>query len=163
VAGKFFQPTGASFALVAGIFIAAAIAAQGQESVQEDPFPSSVEPLPLPGTAEPVASSTESLPSSSTELLPSPSTEPLPFSSAEPSPSSANLTMAQNDLLPPTSVPTAPFGGGLETKNVVPGGETVSSTEPRRFHYSLRLTVRGVYDDNIFISNTNRVSSRCRS
>ena len=158
VAGKFFQPTGASFALVAGIFITAAIAAQGQESVQEEPFPSSVEPLPLPGTVEPVASSTESLPSSSTELLPSPSTEPLPFSSAEPSPSPANLTMAQNDLLPPTSVPTAPFGGGLETKNVVPGGETVSSTEPRRFHYSLRLTVRGVYDDNIFISNTNRVS-----
>lgn len=156
VAGKFFQTTGASFALVAGIFIAAAIAEQGQESVQEEPLPSSVEPLPLPGTVEPVASSTESLPSSA-EPLPSPSTEPLAFSSAEP-PSSANLTMAQNDLLPPTSVPTAPFGGGLETKNVVPGGETVSSTEPRRFHYSLRLTVRGVYDDNIFISNTNRVS-----
>ena len=39
-----------------------------------------------------------------------------------------------------------------------PGGETISSGEPRRFHYELRLTVRGVWDDNIFISHTNRVS-----
>ena len=43
-------------------------------------------------------------------------------------------------------------------KNVFPGGETISSSEPRRFHYELRLTVRGVWDDNIFISHTDRVS-----
>jgi len=41
---------------------------------------------------------------------------------------------------------------------VFPAGETISSSEPRRFHYELRLTVRGVYDDNIFISHTNKVS-----
>jgi len=93
-------------------------------------------------------SSTESLPSSSEQL--STSTGALS--------SSTNYTVAQSDLVPPRSVPTAPFGGGLDAKNVVPGAETVSSTEPRRFHYSLRLTVRGVYDDNIFISHTDRVS-----
>jgi hypothetical protein len=32
------------------------------------------------------------------------------------------------------------------------------STEPRRFQYGLQITVRGVYDDNINISQTNRVS-----
>ena len=32
------------------------------------------------------------------------------------------------------------------------------SAEPRRFQYGLQITVRGVYDDNINISQTNRVS-----
>jgi len=32
------------------------------------------------------------------------------------------------------------------------------SAEPRRFHYGLQITVRGVYDDNINISQTNQVS-----
>ena len=42
--------------------------------------------------------------------------------------------------------------------NVFPAGETVYSDEARRFHYVLQLTVRGVWDDNIFISHTNKVS-----
>src|SRR5256885_8292997 len=29
------------------------------------------------------------------------------------------------------------------------------SADPRRFHYGLQITVRGVYDDNINISQTN--------
>lgn len=61
------------------------------------------------------------------------------------------------NLVPPSSVPTAPFGG-FDPKSALTGRETVSSSEPRRFHYELRLTVRGVYDDNIFISHTDRVS-----
>lgn len=32
------------------------------------------------------------------------------------------------------------------------------SSEPRRFQYELRATVRGVYDDNINLSQTNKVS-----
>src|SRR5207237_1388619 len=32
------------------------------------------------------------------------------------------------------------------------------SAEPRRFQYGFKVTVRGVYDDNINISQTNRVS-----
>jgi len=82
---------------------------------------------------------------------------PLP---EEPLPSSADYTSAQTDLVPPPPTPTNPFGT-LDLKNLTIGSENasnVSSAEPRRFHYSLRLTVRGVYDDNIFISNTNRVS-----
>lgn len=39
---------------------------------------------------------------------------------------------------------------------VAEGGEI--SAEPRRFAYELRLTVRGVYDDNINISNTDKIS-----
>lgn len=38
-----------------------------------------------------------------------------------------------------------------------PGNEGVSSV-PRRFQYGLRLTIRGVYDDNINLSDINRVS-----
>ena len=78
----------------------------------------------------------------------------------EPLPSSADYTSAQTDLVPPPPTPTNPFGT-LDLKNLTIGGENVSnvsSAEPRRFHYSLRLTVRGVYDDNIFITNTNRIS-----
>lgn len=36
-------------------------------------------------------------------------------------------------------------------------GDEVSA-EPRRFHYALEITFRGVYDDNINISQTDRVS-----
>lgn len=35
---------------------------------------------------------------------------------------------------------------------------SIDSGIPRRFHYLLRLTVRSVYDDNINLSNTNRIS-----
>jgi hypothetical protein len=108
--GKLAQPSGASVALIAGIFIACTFAARGQDSVPEEPLPSS-----------------------------------------------ADYTTARTDLAPPPSAPTTPLGG-FESKSMMTGGENVSSAEPRRFHYNLRLTVRGVYDDNIFISHTDRVS-----
>jgi hypothetical protein len=73
----------------------------------------------------------------------------------EPLPSSADYSVAQTSTLPPP--PSSPYA--LDTSRGVAGaGESEVSAEPRRFHYNLRLTVRGVYDDNIFISNTNRVS-----
>ena len=79
----------------------------------------------------------------------------------EPLPSSSDYTSAQTN---PVAPPPSPSGlpGAFDARNLTLGGESVpeniSSGEPRRFHYSLRLTVRGVYDDNIFLSNTNRVS-----
>src|SRR5206468_8466984 len=146
------------FALfVAGIFFAAVLAAQAQESIEPDV---------LPSLAEPSASSAEAQPSTSTEPLPtlaqsSPSApaEPLPSSAEslpsseqafpstpEPLSSSTNYTTAQTNVVP-APVPAGPYG--QVGKNVFPGGETISSSEPRRFHYELRLTVRGVWDDNI--------------
>ena len=111
--GKLGQPSGPSLVLIAGIFIAFAFAVHGQDSIPEEPLPSS-----------------------------------------------ADDTIAQTDAAP--SQPTTP-PGGVDSRNLTLGGETVSSGEiqsgePRRFHYSLRLTIRGVYDDNIFLSHTNRVS-----
>src|SRR6266513_2882698 len=152
--------------LVAAIFFAAVLAAQAQESIEPDV---------LPSLAEPSASSAEAQPSTSTEPLPtlaqsSPSApaEPLPSSAEslpsseqafpstpEPLSSSTNYTTAQTNVVP-APVPAGPYG--QVGKNVFPGGETISSSEPRRFHYELRLTVRGVWDDNIFISHTDRVS-----
>src|SRR5213595_515630 len=151
---------------VAAIFFAAVLAAQAQESIEPDV---------LPSLAEPSASSAEAQPSTSTEPLPtlaqsSPSApaEPLPSSAEslpsseqafpstpEPLSSSTNYTTAQTNVVP-APVPAGPYG--QVGKNVFPGGETISSSEPRRFHYELRLTVRGVWDDNIFISHTDRVS-----
>ena len=154
-------------ALVAGIFFAAVLAAQAQESVEPDVLPSLAEPPPasaesLPSTsAEPLPALPQSLPSTPAEPLPSSaaslsSAEQAFPSSPEPWSSSTNYTAAQTNAIPP---PTAggPYGG-VDTKNVFPSGEITSSGEPRRFHYELRLTVRGVWDDNIFISHTNRVS-----
>ena len=111
--GEVGQWSGASLALFAGIFIACAFAARGQDSNPEEPLPSS-----------------------------------------------ADDTVAQTDAAPPQ--PTTPLGG-FDSKNLTLGGETVSSSEthsgePRRFHYRLRLNIRGVYDDNIFVSHTDRVS-----
>jgi hypothetical protein len=56
----------------------------------------------------------------------------------------------------PAPVPAGP--NGVVDTRVFPGGETIYSGEPRRLYYKLGLTVRGVWDDNIFISHTNRVS-----
>ena len=143
--------------LVAGIFFAVVLASQAQESVEPDVLPSLAEPSSvesLPSTsAEPLPASSQSLPSIAPEPLPS-LEEAFP-SSGDPWSSSTNYTTAQTNAMPP---PTAagPYGGGFDTKNVYEGG--VPSGEPRRFHYHLQLTVRGVWDDNIFISHTNRVS-----
>ncbi len=152
-------------AFVAGIFFAAVLATQAQESVEPDVLPSLAEPPAASAEAPPSASTDpfpalpQSLPSTASEPVPS-SAEPLPSSdqafpsSPQPLSPSTNYTTAQTNVIPP---PTAagPYGG---SKNVFPAGETISSGEPRRFHYELRLTVRGVWDDNIFISHTNKVS-----
>src|SRR6266567_177309 len=75
----------------------------------------------------------------------------------EPLPSSAEYTVAQTNPLPPP--PSLPYPvGTYDAKGAATAGENDSSAEPRRFHYNLRLTIRGVYDDNINISHTNRIS-----
>jgi len=159
-------------ALVAAMFFAVVLAAQAQESIEEVALPPWSEPTlpssepvpstqaaPLPPAPEPVTSAPEPLPPTATETLPS-SSEPLPSSEqafpSSPNPWSptTNYSSAQTTAVPPP-VATGPYGGSY---NVFPAGETVYSGEPRRFHYMLSLTVRGVWDDNIFLSHTNKVS-----
>jgi hypothetical protein len=152
--------------LVAAIFFAVVVAAQAQESTEEVALPPWSEPS-LPSTepasstqAAPLSSAPEPLPSTPAEPLPS-STAPLPSSeeafpsSANPWSSSTNYTTAQRSVVPAQAA-GGPYGG-FSTKNVATG-EGPSSGEPRRFHYALQLTVRGVWDDNIFISHTDRKS-----
>jgi hypothetical protein len=97
--------------------------------------PSAAEPLP--SAPEPLPSSEQAFPSSSLPLSPS-----------------RNYTTAQTTVVP-QPVATGPYGGG--TYNVFPAGEGISPSG-RIFHYALSLTVRGVWDDNIFLSHTNKVS-----
>ena len=152
--------------LVAAIFFALVLAAQAQESIEEAALPPWSEPS-LPSTepmsstqAAPLPSAPEPLPSTPAEPLPS-STEPLPSSeeafpsSADPWSSSMNYTTAQTSAVPAPAA-GGPYGG-FSTKHVAVG-EGPSSGEPRRFHYGLQLTVRGVWDDNIFISHTDKKS-----
>ena len=151
---------------VAGIFLAAVLAAQAQESVEPDILPSLAEPPPaatesLPSTStEPLPALPQSLPSAPAEPLPS-SAASLPSaaeafpSSPEPLSSSMNYTGGYTTVVP-APVPAGP-NGVVSARDVFPGAET-DSGEPRRFYYRLLLTVRGVWDDNIFISHTNRVS-----
>jgi hypothetical protein len=151
---------------VAGIFFAAVLAAQAQESVEPDVLPSLAEQPAAPAEAppsvstEPLPALPQSLPSTAAEPVPS-AAEPLPSSeqafpsSPEPLSPSTNYTSAQTTVIPPP-VAAGPYGGG-GTYNVFPAGETISPGG-RIFHYELGLTVRGVWDDNIFISHTNKVS-----
>ena len=151
---------------VVAIFFGVVLVAQAQESAQEVALPPWSEPT-LPSTESAPSTQTTSLPSVP-EQLPSTSAEPLPSSTApfpsseeafpsssDPWSSSTNYTTAQTSVM---SEPAAggPYGG-FSTKNVAVG-EGPSSGEPRRFHYSLQLTVRGVWDDNIFISHTDQKS-----
>src|SRR5881628_795872 len=165
-AGEISRPVGRpTLALVAGVFLAAVLAAQAQESVEPDVLPSLAEPSSsaesLPSTsAEPLPASSQSLPSIAPEPLPSsapslPSSEEAFPSSNDPWSSSTNYTAAQTNAIPPPRA-AGPYGS-VDNKNVFVG-EAIPSGESRRFHYHLQLTVRGVWDDNIFISNTNRVS-----
>src|SRR5262245_50119082 len=157
---------GRSSAFIAAIFFAVVLAAQGQESGQDVALPPWSEPT-LPSTepapsaqAAALPSAQEPLPSTPAEPLPS-SSEPLPSSeqafpsSPDPWSSSTNYTTGQTSVI---SAPAAggPYGG-FSTKNVAIG-EGPPSGEPRRFHYGLLFTVRGVWDDNIFISHTNKKS-----
>src|SRR3982751_3912828 len=163
---------GRTSALVAAIFFAGALAAQAQESIEEVALPPWSEPTlpstessastqaaPLPSAPEPLPPAPEPLSSAPVEPLPS-SSEPLPSaeqafpSSPNPWSSSTNYSSAQTTAVPPP-VAAGPYGGSY---NAFPAGETVYSGESRRFHYLLSLTVRGVWDDNIFLSHTNKVS-----
>jgi hypothetical protein len=157
---------GRTVPFIAAIFFAFLLTAQAQESVQEAPLPpwseptlSSAESAP-PAEVAPVPSVSEPLPSTPAEALPS-EVEPMPSSeqafpsSVDPWSSSTNYTTAQTSAMPAPAA-GGPYGG-FSTKNVA-GGEGPPSGEPRRFHYGLQLTVRGVWDDNVFISHTNRES-----
>jgi len=158
--------TGRTLVVVATIFLTFVLAVRAQESVEEVALPPWSEPT-LPSTeptpsaqAEPMPLAPEPLPSTAAKPLPS-SSEPLPSSeeafpsSPDPWSSSRSYTTAQTSVI---SSPAAggPYGG-FSTKDVALD-QGPPSGEPRRFHYSLQLTVRGVWDDNIFISHTNRVS-----
>jgi len=55
-----------------------------------------------------------------------------------------------------TTVVPAPVATG--PSGVFPGGEPIESGEPRRIYYKFGLTVRGVWDDNIYLTNSNKVS-----
>jgi putative beta-barrel porin BBP2 len=154
-------------AFVAGIFFAAALAAQAQESIEPDILPSLAEPSassvePPPSTPiEPLPAVTQSSPSAPAETLPS-SEPPLPSSDEAFPSSSRSLSSSMNYTGGYTTVVPAPVATGpngvVYGRDVFPGGETIESGEPRRLYYKFGLTVRGVWDDNIFISHTNRVS-----
>ena len=155
-----------TWAVVVAIFFGVVFAAQAQESVQEAGLPPWSEPTlpsmePPPSTqAAPMPSVAEPLPSALAEPLPT-STEPLPPSeeafpsSSDPWSASTSYATAQTSVM---SAPAAgaPYGG-FSTKNVAVG-EGPATSEPRRFHYNLQLTVRGVWDDNIFITHTDTKS-----
>src|SRR5215470_3316146 len=153
-------------AVVATFFLALTLAAQAQESVQEVALPAWTEPTlpssePAPSTeAAPLPSVPESLPSTPEEALPS-SSAPLPSSeeafptTPDPWSSSGKYTTAQTSVIgSPNS--GGPYGG-FSTKNIAVA-EGPTSSEPRRFYYGLLFTVRGVWDDNIFLTHTNKTS-----
>jgi hypothetical protein len=163
---------GRTSVIVAAMLFAVSVAAQAQESVEEvalppwsEPTLPSSEPVPLTQAAplqpvpEPVTSIPEPLPPTATEPVPSssesvPSSEEAFPSSPDPWSPSTNYSTAQTNVVP-SPVATGPYGGG--SYNVFPGGETIYPSG-RSFHYVLRLTLRGVWDDNIFISHTHKVS-----
>ena len=167
--------------IVVAMFFAVILATQAQESVEEvalppwseptlpssEPAPStqaaplSPAPEPVTSATEPVTSAPEPLPPAASESLPA-SSEPLPSSeqafrsSPNPWSRSTNYTTAETTVVPPPTA-TGPYGGG-NAYNVFPPGETVFSHEGGIFHYQVGLTVRGVWDDNIFLNHTNKVS-----
>ncbi len=158
--------TGPTLVLAVAISFAVVLAAQAQESAQEVALPPWSEPT-LPST-EPTSSAQVEPPPTAPEALPSVPEEPLPSSSAslpsseeafpstpDPWSSSTNYSTAQTSVI---SSPEAggPYGG-FSTKDIAVG-EGPASSQPRRFYYGLQFTVRGVWDDNIYISHTNRVS-----
>src|SRR5262245_3016013 len=164
---------GRTSVLLTVIVFAVALSAQAQESVEEvalppwsEPTLPSSEPAPstqaaqLPPAAEPSSSTATAPVASSPEQLPSAS-EPLPSSeeafpsTTDPWSSAQNLTTAQTTVI---GSPAAggPYGG-FSTKNIAVG-DGPPTGEPRRFHYSFMFTVRGVWDDNIFLSHDHKTS-----
>src|SRR5262249_15599784 len=102
----------------------------------------------------------EPLPSMPAEALPS-SSEPLPSSeqafpsTPDPWSSSRNYTAAQTSVIGSPDA-GAPYGG-FSTKNIAVG-EGPPSGEPRRFYYGLLFKGRGVWDDNIFLTQNKKTS-----
>jgi len=148
-------------AVVACIFFVALLPAQAQESIEPDILPSLAEPPaasvePPPSTsAEPLPAVPQSLPSAPVEPLPSPAAS-LPSSDEAFPPLRQSLSSSMNYTGGYTTVVPAPVATG--PSGVFPGGEPIESGEPRRIYYKFGLTVRGVWDDNIFLTNTNKVS-----
>jgi hypothetical protein len=80
----------------------------------------------------------------------------------------AQETMSSTPTLSPSQQPTTAISTESSTQTLNPASDSnlhstndirdEVSADPRRFHYSLQLTFRGVYDDNINISQTDRVS-----
>jgi hypothetical protein len=157
---------GRTSALVAAIFFAVVVAAPAQEPIEE---------VALPAWSEPTLPSSEPAPSIEAAPLPS-ATEPLPYTPAEPLPSSSAPLPSSEEAFPTSSDPWSSSGnyttaqtsvigapvaggpyGGFSTKNIAVG-EGPPSSQPRRFHYGFLFTVRGVWDDNIFLSHTDRKS-----
>jgi hypothetical protein len=157
---------GKTSAVITAVFFAIVLAAQAQESAEGVAVPAWTEPT-LPSSeaapsvqSEPLPSAQERSPYTPAEPLPSsssslPSAEEAFPSSPDPWSSSANYTTAQTSVIGSPAV-GAPYGG-FSTKNVAMG-EGPPSGEPRRFHYGLLFTVRGVWDDNIFLSHTDKTS-----
>jgi hypothetical protein len=157
---------GKTSVLIAAIYFSLILAAQAQEPVEEAAVPAWSEPT-LPSTepapaieAAPLPSTAEALPSTPADPLPS-SSAPLPSSeeafpsSADPWSSSGNFTSAQTSVIGSPNA-GAPYGG-FSTKNVAVGEEAPSG-EPRRFHWGFLFTVRGVWDDNIFLTHDHKTS-----
>jgi hypothetical protein len=164
---------GRTSALLAALFFSVVLATQAQESIEEvalppwsEPTLPSSEPAPStqaaaePSAPEPLPPAPEPLSSAPAESLPS-SSEPLP-SSEQAFPSSpgllslsTNYTTASTTIVPPP-VATGPYGRG-GSYDVFPAGERIYPSG-RNFHWELSLTVRGVWDDNIFLSHTNKES-----
>jgi hypothetical protein len=61
--------------------------------------------------------------------------------------------VALNGPVESYALPPAPSEGG---KNIYGTGTAITST-PKRFQWGVRLTIRGVYDDNILLSHFDRV------
>ncbi len=77
-------------------------------------------------------------------------TRPAPVSSSNSQP------ITQSDQTSPPIETLSTANSNLHEISA-PSGNEISS-EPRRFKYGLSLTVRGVYDDNINISQTDKIS-----
>src|SRR5215469_5375309 len=148
-------------AIVGCIFFVALLPAQAQESIEPDILPSLAEPPaasvePPPSTsAEPLPAVPQSLPSAPVEPLPSPAAS-LPSSDEAFPPLRQSLSSSMNYTGGYTTVVPAPVATG--PSGAFPGGEPIESGEPRRIYYKFGLTVRGVWDDNIYLTNSNKVS-----
>ena len=82
-----------------------------------------------------------------------PGTESAPLTPAD----GERFVIAEASSLPPGEGPgyVDSKGGSKASVEIHPGNEV--SAVPKRFQYAFRLNLRGVYDDNIFLTNTNRV------